>query len=381
MTKIIFYAHRVSFISNWIIPLKNYLNAEVIVFHINALHKENIPECNGIQLIDISNLSLRKILLLIKEINPGLYITLGYNSVMELLLSRVFKFLQIKTLYLEHGLFTKDTISDQSDLIKAGMKKESIRKNVNFIIKYTGFLLVSKNLLKEAKIFLNAGLYKDYTQAKYDKAFFFGEYGFKNLNRLFNYSQDEIVYCGYPLFKSNEEIMNLGSEPLVKNTKDVIYVHQTFILNNQAYISYEDELKFINNIWAQLKDSYDQFFLLLHPRENLDKYINLYKSTGIKVIQAPNNYKVFIGKDLVIGHYSTALLYALFFKIKTIIINYPNTEIDKLFKDYCLFCENPNELKPFLSIKNPENLFLPSQNLLGTENNYEHISSLIYNLL
>lgn len=107
------------------------------------------------------------------------------------------------------------------------------------------------------------------------------------------------------------------------NKEGIIYVHQPLIADGVASISYEDEKNFILELSNVLSPKYGKFTLLLHPRSNLDEYKSRFKDSDIKIIQSPGNYKIFIDKKLVIGHYSTALLYGLYFNIPTILIDYP----------------------------------------------------------
>jgi hypothetical protein len=62
---------------------------------------------------------------------------------------------------------------------------------------------------------------------------------------------------------------------------------------------------------------------LLHPRENIEFYRELYNGTDISVLQ--NIEKIDYAKyKLAIGHYSTALIYPIFFKIPLWILDYEN---------------------------------------------------------
>ena len=107
---------------------------------------------------------------------------------------------------------------------------------------------------------------------------------------------------------------------------EVLYVHQPFILDGYATISYEEEKKIFLDLEKQLLKKYKRLIVLLHPRENLSTYIKRFADTQIDIIQLPNNYSCFTDKSLIIGHYSTALLYALYFEKPTIILNYPSVK-------------------------------------------------------
>ena len=158
-------------------------------------------------------------------------------------------------------------------------------------------------------------------------------------------------------------------------------MHQPFILNNQTSINCKEEVLFINEIWNKLRPFYDNFSILLHPRENLKLYQDRFQINGIKVIQQPNNYEVFLKSNLVIGHYSTVLLYPLFFRLETFIINYPGTKIDEVFKPYCQFFEDPEHIELHLQqMKESKDLKSDISGLIGPINSYENIANQILNL-
>lgn len=379
MKNIVFYAHKVSFIQNWINPLAEFLNCKVYVFHINSIDNERLIESDTLSFIDIAEISTRDIMERLSQIGPDAIIFLGFRSLIELLILRICKELKIKTIYLEHGLYTKDTIV----LNTLGAKRNPkyvILKYANFLTKYISFLLLTPNRFKELNILIQAFFLKKYQITKFDKALFFSEHGFHRLNSLFDYDHNQIIYCGYPLFKTKSEINDLKIESKKDITNSIIYIHQPFILNNQTSINYNEEVNYVLSLKNILENKYEKFYLLLHPRESLSKYIELYKDSGVEVIQKPNDYRIFLNKDLVIGHYSTALLYSLYFRKETIIINYPGIEIDTLFSEYCKYCNDINNLETYINSFD-EIKTKPIKYLIGEENNYEHISRNIIDII
>lgn len=91
--------------------------------------------------------------------------------------------------------------------------------------------------------------------------------------------------------------------------------------------------KIFLDLEKQLLKKYKRLIVLLHPRENLSTYIKRFADTQIDIIQLPNNYSCFTDKSLIIGHYSTALLYALYFEKPTIILNYPSVKMIQSFRN------------------------------------------------
>lgn len=370
-------------VKNWIHPLRPFLEGEIYVFHINSLDKEDLICPEGVHLIDIGLLSTFGILRKLKEIRPDAYISLGFRSLIELMLVRLCRKVGIKSVYLEHGLYTVDT----ARLNTSNLKRNTgyvVKKYQNFVIKYVQYLFLCRCSFRELRAFHEGFVKKNYINSKFDKALFFGQYGFAETNKLFHYPNHDVVFCGYPLFQSNKERDEV-SETIVKkkdNAASVIYVHQPFILNHQTSISYAEEVCFIRTIWNKIRTEFYAFQVLLHPRENIERYVDLFSGTDIEVIQKPNDYRVFLGANLVIGHYSTALLYSLYFNIETVIMDYPKAKIDKLYTSFCSYAESPNELcdkiiKSGHSNKKEYNIEL----LVGPVNSYENVAREIRGLL
>ena len=111
---------------------------------------------------------------------------------------------------------------------------------------------------------------------------------------------------------------------------------------------------------------------MLHPREDIKHYESLYEGTPIKVIQSPNDYKLFVDAQLVLGHYSTALLFALYFNKPSFIIDYPTLNTPNLYKGVFPFFD----CKDFYPVV-ADSLLKNKSLLLGEGNSFEHISNVI----
>lgn len=383
---IVFYTHKASMIRNWVLPLSQFLDANIYVFHINSLDKEKLFECAPVQLIDIAEYSATDIIKKFEQIKPAAFISLGFRSLIELLLRRVCKRLSIKAIYLEHGLFTVDTAALNMSNAK-GRPAYVTRKYLNFMSKYLQFVFCGKNWIREVQILYWSFFRKKYSVSRYDKALFFAEHGFAETNKLFSYPIQDVMFCGYPLFHSNAEAARVvnGGHETGNQSRAVVYVHQPFILNRQTSITYKEEVGFVEEIWGVLKGDFDSFQLLLHPRESLSRYQKLFEKTEIEIIQKPNDYNVFLNKDLIIGHYSTALLYPLYFKIQTIVMEYPCVEIDRVYAKFCTYCQKPCDLSKYLLEKEGQHNgsveFGDVNYLIGRDNSYENVANKIQELL
>jgi hypothetical protein len=274
--------------------------------------------------IDISNFSINKIKKLLKDLAPTTVITLGFVSIYELLISRITKSAELKLIYLEHGIFSKETTNLSYIKILTSFGNTVI-KNVFFIFQYFLFAIQNKNTFKEMIILYQCLFYKKYYKIGFDKAIFFSNYGFQNLNEYFNFTKQQIFFSGYPLVKSNQEYEDIQKRLLSDNDKNhrAIYIHQPFIKDNLVRWKYSDEKSFILNLAQEVNKSGLNFDLLIHPRENIEFYRDLYKNTEINVLQNIKSTEM-INYQLAIGHYSTALLFPIFFKIPIWIINYNN---------------------------------------------------------
>ena len=96
----------------------------------------------------------------------------------------------------------------------------------------------------------------------------------------------------------------------------------------------------------------------------------MFENEDVAIVQSPNDFKVFVDKKIVIGHYSTALLYGLYFKKITVIIDYPSVEPNEIFKEIFPHFSAPDELlkSEVLMSKKLSNY------MLGNVNTYENIA-------
>jgi hypothetical protein len=323
---------------------------------------------------DVSVLREKEIEELLQKLNPLKVIFPTYRSLNELLINRICCKLNIQTVYLEHGLYSKDTeILNIASARKC--KIQTLKKYWTFSKYYTIFILRSGNILRELNVLYRAFFKNEYNCTKFNSALFFGEYGYRKLNHTFGFEDSEVRFCGYPLFESDE----VKNQLQLSNNDDgtVLYVHQPFIKNKQTFISYEEERDYIVSFWSSINYKYDKFTLLLHPREDLLMYQELYKKIDIEIIQSPNDYKLFLNRSLVLGHYSTALLYALYFNRRTVIIDYPGTNIDDVFVDIVPYSRSTAQLVSLVKngIPYPKANMLSS--FIGPNNTYENIAKMI----
>lgn len=345
MKNIFFYVHRTGLLSYFVNPMCSVLSKD---FKITILH---LDKKNGYSYaanmsplyntIDLSSKSIGEIEMLFKELKPIAFVSLGFISIFELLMLRIAKKMGVKTIFLEHGLYSKETASlpFRKLIHKFGY---TVSKNLYFLRRYIEFAWTSGAFKKEIFVFWHCFRKKEYYITKFDKALFFAEYGRKMIGSLFHYKDNEVEYIGYPLAKTNaeyEKYKDISRIPLTEEKK-ATFIHQPFILDGLVQWSYEEERDYFVQISDMLKGFGYSLSIQLHPRSDINTYLRLFKDTDIQVQQnmERSDFKKF---SLVVGHYSTALLYPIFFKIPVMLVDYPGVckAVDSVF--YPVSCTLP----------------------------------------
>lgn len=327
MQTIVFYVHRTGLLNYFVNPICSYLskNYKITILHLDKRNGYQYAPIKSplYDTVDLSEMSIADIERMLADINPVAFISLGFISIYELLMLRLAKKADIKTIFLEHGIYSKETAAlPFGKLIhKFG---STVRKNLFFLRKYFEFARLSGNFNKEMSVFWRCFRKKEYYLSKFDKALFFAEYGRTQIGDIFHYEEEEIDYICYPLAKTDaeyEEYEKIVRQPLTQEKK-ATFIHQPFILDGLAQWSYEDERDYFVKISNKLKKYGYEMSIQLHPRSNYATYQRLFKDTGIKLIMGMERAD-FKRYSLVLGHYSTALLYPIFFKIPVMLVDYP----------------------------------------------------------
>lgn len=370
--RILFVTYSTSLIYNWVVKLITYLHdCEVLVVHIQNLedvsHFQELPVIN----IDITGFSYRRISSVIDNYNPSLCVFFNFKGIIEQLLLRICKEKHIKTLYLEHGIITNDAITFKK--LKSTHLYRRLKRVLIQFYQYFSFIVHSQHPLQEAHLMYEVMLHNKFSLSTFDYYFVFGHRCMKFISEMFPLEENKNAFIvGYPLFESSKQ----RNEATIKENQKklgVLYVHQPFIRDQYTNISYEEERAYLMKWSKRLLPEFGTFTILLHPRENLRFYNALYDKTNIKVIQSPNNYLVFKQSRLVLGHYSTALLYPLYFNIPTYIIEYPQVIIPPIFENVFPFLALGESFELEDTHEYPNKTYL-----IGTHNTFENIARMIY---
>ena len=370
MKKIVFILYHPSGLSNWIVKLMPYMSdTEISVFHIAKLHSVKAKTINGVNLYDISGLSYTGLLSIIDGINPDLMVFLSFRSLLELVLQRICVSRGIRQLYVEHGLFSNDTLKFRTSKLKSG-DCVAIKRQLHFLNLSLSCIAHSKNFFKELSLFYNIYLKKKFYLSPHNHYFLFSERSRNMMGAVYNF-KDNVEYVGYPIFM--DEAQKDEAKGAVRDAGGVLYVHQPLISDGIAKITFEDEKAFIVKMAAKLEVKYGKLTILLHPRSELKEYIERFSDVGIDVVQSPNNFMLFVDKSLIVGHYSTALLYGLYFDKPTLVLDYPSMQNDKLFNEFYTYVPDLDDLDK-VSI---EAKIKYKQYLVGDNNTFEYIAGKI----
>lgn len=340
---VIFVLYHPSELTNWVVKLLPYLDeCHVSVFHIASLHHVETKKISGVDLYDISKKSYKNLVSLIDMINPAKVVFLSFRSLMELVLQRICMGLGIRTFYLEHGLFSNDTLRFRVNKLRKEWGCVFRRQWCFWKLSFE-CILHSSSKVKEVSLF-----YRVYKQGRFylcpfDFYYLFSMRSYEMMTKVYRIRLGvNVELVGYPIFVDSRQ--KKLSETAISTNGGVLYVHQPLISDGLASISYEEEKEYLVEIANKVNEHYGSLTILLHPRSDVDEYRKRFRNTGINVIQSPNNFLLFADKALIIGHYSTALLYGLYFEKPTIVLDYPTTRNDSSFNQFFTYIKRIDDL-------------------------------------
>lgn len=367
---ILFLTYHPSMLSNWVVKLQPFLeDYNIYVLHIAKLHSVKVKPIKKIQLYDVSWNSYSRNKELLKQIKPELVVFLSFRSMWEHTFQRICKSLKFSQVYLEHGLYSKDTLSFKPNKLKTNFGN-TIFRQIAFWYNEIGCIIHSEKIIDEIKLCRDVYFKGRFGACPFEHYFIYSQRSFDKYSQIYKMKIGvNTTLVGYPIFNDKSYKLLLNNS-LCKND-GVLYVHQPLIKDGIAAISYEEEKKWLINIYECLKDRYSSFTILLHPRADLDAYIDRFKNTGINVIKSPNNYLQFAERSLIIGHYSTALLYGLYFNKPTVILDYPTTINDTSFAECFSYCKSIDELR---EVNLEVNYGAKKMYFVGDVNTFEHIA-------
>lgn len=375
--KILFFVNNLTLLTNWVLKLSPYLiNCEILALHNSSMHPGYKPKELPIKNIDISCLTYQEIKQILDDFSPEICILFNFRGVIDQFFIRICKQNQIQSIFLEHGILSKDVLTFKE--IKTKNLSLRVKRVTRQFRQYLSLIIHSPEAVNEFKLFIKVLLKNKFSLNPFDKYLLYGDRCFNYLANVYNLKKGMNAYLvGYPLFDSDLQKQKALNHLKEMNKEGVLYVHQPFILDNYTQISYEQEKIFITKLAENLTTHYGKFTLLLHPRESLIRYQQLYTNTNINIMQSPNDYRLFASSSLVLGHYSTALLFSLYFDIPTFIIDYPSLLMPNIFTDVFPHVDMESLNKNTII----SNMSPNKEYLLGKGNTFENISRKILQLL
>lgn len=369
---IVFLLYHPSAFSNWINKLTPFLDgANLYVLHISKLHGVQPEIIDAYKAIDISCYSYNRLKKLLYDINPDVFVFLSFRSLLEYAINRLCVNLNIRKIYLEHGLFSTDTLKFRKNKLKKEIVK-TIWRQFSYWLVQLGLIMHSEHPFWEIKLANSVYRKNEFKKAPYDHYYIFSKRSFDCYKSIFDLNNSNVTYVGYPIFNDDAEKNIVDVQ---RSNKGVLYVHQPLVSDGIASISYEEEKKYIKMLANILKDKYGSFTILLHPRSDLYEYKERFNDTGIEIVQSPNNFRLFANKSLIVGHYSTALLYGLYFNKPTVVLDYPSIKTSIMFRLIFVYCDDIRKL-PVMEIP-----VCTSQKeyIVGRYNTFEHIAQILLN--
>lgn len=373
---VIFVLYHPSELTNWVVKLLPYLDeCHVSVFHIAGLHGVEAKKIDGVDLYDISKFSYKELVTLIDVINPERMVFLSFRSLMELVLQRICVGSGIRTLYLEHGLFSNDTLHFRANKLRKEWRRV-FKRQWHFWLLSIECILQSPSKVKEVSLFYQVYKQGCFYLSPFDFYYLFSMRSCEMMSKVYRIQLGvNVELVGYPIFTDDKQKALSGKT--FSTNGGVLYVHQPLISDGLASISYEEEKAYLVKIAKKVCAHYGPFTILLHPRSDLDEYRKRFRDTGINIVQSPNNFLLFVDKALIIGHYSTALLYGLYFEKPTLVLDYPTTLNDSTFNQFFTYVKSIDELDKINIKCNRDS----KEYLLGNVNTFEYIAKRLVNSL
>lgn len=386
MPTIAFFIRNTSFYSNYIKPYADLLKEKgykIVIIHSDKITKElskdNILEPYIIQ-IDLFENSLKKNIEKINKLNISAIVAINFHSPLDLLVNRLAKFLKIKTVYMEHGILAENP----GRYIVPPNKLKSLKRVITYITKYLSFCILSRHFFRELKIFLSVLLRKKYKLSPYDNYLLYAPASFNKLEKIYNLSESQIQYSGYPI-ESND---NFNEDVNSENIPYVVYIHQPYVFHKIGYCNYENEFNFLKSLGTAVQKMGYKFIIKLHPLEVMSKYKEGLEN-NFEIVQQKSLNNLIKNSFAVIGHFSTALFVALKYKKPLIQIApecLPKNSNFMFFSDVSVQINDVQELKTALTNKivlynkiNNYDIFF--ENIIGQNNTYNDRVSKLLNLI
>lgn len=322
-----------------ILPFLEEAGYRVILVHANSLIDDTSMNILGenVEYIDLNTSGVKTVIKRISSINCIGCVSIGFKSLFDILCLNIAHQLELKTIYLEHGLFMPVLGNKYHFKLNS-----SLKRYVCLFLKYLAYIRTFKiNPLKEFKSLYSSFVKNNFTKIRHDYALFYTEKGKELVNHYFEFSDQDVFYSGYPIVSKKSDLLleNKG----IEKENIALYIHQPLIKDGIVNCSYKEEKELLISISQRLADENYQMIVKLHPRESLYEYESRFEGTDVSFSTTPL-FELMTKSKIVIGQFSTALFYAIKQRIPIIIL--PYNGLDKEY--YSIFekigCVNPDDV-------------------------------------
>ncbi|WP_319502289.1 polysialyltransferase family glycosyltransferase [uncultured Draconibacterium sp.] len=367
--KIILFVRQLSFARQYFDYLLSALSTkyDIYIFHTNNLESSNINEnCPYIN-YDISNLSHKKVQSLLNKINPSDLLVTNIRSLLDIYIFITCNMNNIPLTYIEHGL-TLNKISR----FKASNKYHSLIKYLNYCKKVIGYLLSCRNPISNFRTIKRAIINSDYTGIKLNNALLYAPGSKGVLDKHFDLSKTIIRYSGYPIVNKNSDLQFL-LKSITK--KQAVYIHQPLIIDNFSELSISDEVELLQELNDIFKKNNYSLIIKLHPRDDIRNYKNKLPNCNI-IGTEMDIHQLIASSEIVLGHFSTALLTAVLLKKSLYILDYWKIKNDanKFFSPIAPTISKSSEIELIFTDRNTNTRKMTDsfiKNIIGFDNSKE----------
>lgn len=314
----------------------------VFVFHISKLTRDRSKKNSSenlkndrldYKLTDVSNYSVKELILLMKKLRPKIYMSYTYNSSFDYLLYNVAKMNGISSVFHDHGVVF-GTVATNTNPVFKNINTYKIKRFISFNLK-----LISLSLLnRKAKIISNFYNPKNSSQRypNFDKYLFYSPKNVEFFSSVFTLKKENHLTGGVPCFDDKNQYIKLLR---TNQERQILYIHQPLVKFGFSYLSKSEEIEYYKKLnKIALKYNY-KFIIRLHPNLTPEDYPEL-KDVYNMEFDLNDRLQISIAKSkIVLGHWSTALSTSLALNKPTFILVFPNT-IDEFKNYYNLFGES-----------------------------------------
>ena len=340
--KIVFFLKEYGFAEKYFSNIFSKLENKYLIkiLHTSTLENSNILDSKYYNQ-DISFWPFSKLKKIILEEKIEYIALTNIRSLLDINIIALANDLNVSVVYIEHGMtLDKIIVFKRSNLF------HSFKKYIIYCSNTIINIIISNNKNVIVKNIYKAFLKADYSNLRLNKAMLYSSYSFKVLNKIFDLSKTKIIYSGYPIAETINEINKLNK---CKVKKQVLFIHQPLILDKFSDISINEEISILNEMCNKVISYGYDFILKLHPRSDFKLYKKLFKG---KISDTKISIENLISESsIIIGYFSTALLMALKLNKTLLIFNQKgiNTEEINVFKTDNNYFESVDELEMLLT--------------------------------